>query len=161
LRTDASGGRSLLVSLSLRRKDLLGPVTSVKKKQEPRTRGSQPVSPTATQVHLHVKRYTVHPTRYTLHATPYTLHHTPCTIHPTYTLHPTPYTLHPAPCLHPTYTLHPTPYALHPTPYIHPTPYTMSPDPYTDLEDSGSEAGSYLKLIDSCITQLKAQGPSS
>ena len=25
---------------------------------------------------------------------------------------------------------------------------------------SGSEAGSYLKLIDSCITQLKAQGPS-
>jgi len=26
---------------------------------------------------------------------------------------------------------------------------------------SGSEAGSYLRLIDSCITQLKAQGPSS
>ena len=25
---------------------------------------------------------------------------------------------------------------------------------------SGSEAGSYLRLIDSCITQLKAQGPS-
>ena len=25
---------------------------------------------------------------------------------------------------------------------------------------SGSEAGSYLSLIDSCITQLKAQGPS-
>jgi len=25
---------------------------------------------------------------------------------------------------------------------------------------SGSEAGSYLMLIDSCITQLKAQGPS-
>ena len=24
---------------------------------------------------------------------------------------------------------------------------------------SGSEAGSYLRLIDSCITQLKAQGP--
>ena len=24
---------------------------------------------------------------------------------------------------------------------------------------SGSEAGSYLKLIDACITQLKAQGP--
>ena len=24
----------------------------------------------------------------------------------------------------------------------------------------GSEAGSYLRLIDSCITQLKAQGPS-
>ena len=26
---------------------------------------------------------------------------------------------------------------------------------------SGSEAGSYLRLIDSSITQLKAQGPSS
>jgi len=25
---------------------------------------------------------------------------------------------------------------------------------------SGSQAGSYLRLIDSCITQLKAQGPS-
>ena len=25
---------------------------------------------------------------------------------------------------------------------------------------SGSEAGSYLRLIDSCITQLKSQGPS-
>ena len=25
---------------------------------------------------------------------------------------------------------------------------------------SGSEAGSYLRLIDSCITQLQAQGPS-
>ena len=25
---------------------------------------------------------------------------------------------------------------------------------------SGSEAGSYLKLIDSCITQIKAHGPS-
>jgi len=25
---------------------------------------------------------------------------------------------------------------------------------------SGSEAGSYWRLIDSCITQLKAQGPS-
>jgi len=25
---------------------------------------------------------------------------------------------------------------------------------------SGSEAGSYLRLIDSCISQLKAQGPS-
>jgi hypothetical protein len=25
---------------------------------------------------------------------------------------------------------------------------------------SGSEAGSYLRLIDSCITQLNAQGPS-
>ena len=25
---------------------------------------------------------------------------------------------------------------------------------------SGSEAGSYLRLIDSCITQLKAHGPS-
>ena len=26
--------------------------------------------------------------------------------------------------------------------------------------DLGSEAGSYLRLIDFCITQLKAQGPS-
>jgi len=25
---------------------------------------------------------------------------------------------------------------------------------------SGSKAGSYVRLIDSCITQLKAQGPS-
>jgi len=25
---------------------------------------------------------------------------------------------------------------------------------------SGSEAGSYLRLVDSCITQLNAQGPS-
>ena len=25
---------------------------------------------------------------------------------------------------------------------------------------SGSEAGSYLRLVDSCITHLKAQGPS-
>ena len=25
---------------------------------------------------------------------------------------------------------------------------------------SGSEAGSYLRIIDSCITQLKARGPS-
>jgi len=24
----------------------------------------------------------------------------------------------------------------------------------------GTEAGSYLRLVDSCITQLKAQGPS-
>jgi hypothetical protein len=28
------------------------------------------------------------------------------------------------------------------------------------LEGSCSEAGSYLRLIDSCITQPKAQGPS-
>jgi len=27
-------------------------------------------------------------------------------------------------------------------------------------EDRGSDAGSYLRLIDSCITQLKAQGAS-
>jgi len=27
-------------------------------------------------------------------------------------------------------------------------------------EGRGSEAGSYLRLVDSCITQLKAQGPS-
>ena len=27
-------------------------------------------------------------------------------------------------------------------------------------EQEGTEAGSYLRLIDSCITQLKAQGPS-
>ena len=30
---------------------------------------------------------------------------------------------------------------------------------YTEM-CSGSEAGSYLRLIDSCITKLKAQGPS-
>ena len=28
------------------------------------------------------------------------------------------------------------------------------------MGDPASEAGSYLRLIDSCITQLKAQGPS-
>jgi len=28
------------------------------------------------------------------------------------------------------------------------------------LKKAGAEAGSYLRLIDSCITQLKAQGPS-
>jgi len=31
--------------------------------------------------------------------------------------------------------------------------------PYTEM-CSGTEAGSYLRLIDSCITQLKDQGPS-
>ena len=32
---------------------------------------------------------------------------------------------------------------------------------YQDSEMcSGSEAGSYLRLVDSCITQLEAQGPS-
>ena len=29
-----------------------------------------------------------------------------------------------------------------------------------DQELGGSEAGSYLRLIDSCVTQRKAQGPS-
>ena len=29
-----------------------------------------------------------------------------------------------------------------------------------DSKAPGSEAGSYLRLIDSCISQLKAQGPS-
>ena len=33
-------------------------------------------------------------------------------------------------------------------------------DPWQEQMCSGSEAGSYLRLIDSCITQLKAQGPS-
>jgi len=28
------------------------------------------------------------------------------------------------------------------------------------LSRGGSEAGSYLRLIDSCITQLEAQGPA-
>ena len=31
----------------------------------------------------------------------------------------------------------------------------------SDLSACGTEAGSYLRLTDSCITQLKAQGPSS
>jgi len=76
-------------------------------------------------------------------------------------------TLHPAPC-----TLHPTPYTQHPTPYtLHPTPYTLHATPLTlHLHGSlgkflvapgyGTEAGSYLRLMDSCISQLKAQGPS-
>jgi len=34
------------------------------------------------------------------------------------------------------------------------------PDSRGDGFGSGSEAGSYLRLIDSCITQLKAEGPS-
>ena len=36
------------------------------------------------------------------------------------------------------------------------------PDVRTHLKDmcSGSEAGSFLRLIDSCVTQLKAQGLS-
>ena len=33
-------------------------------------------------------------------------------------------------------------------------------DNYFTEPSSGSEAGSYLRLVDSCITQLKAQGPS-
>jgi len=33
-------------------------------------------------------------------------------------------------------------------------------EPWVRGFDSGSEAGSYLRLIDSCITQLKAQGPA-
>jgi len=32
--------------------------------------------------------------------------------------------------------------------------------PHSTEMCSGSEAGSYLRIIDSCITQLKAQGPS-
>jgi len=38
----------------------------------------------------------------------------------------------------------------------------MSETPVTclGLTSCGTEAGSYLRLIDSCITQLKAQGPS-
>ena len=34
------------------------------------------------------------------------------------------------------------------------------PDSRGDGFGSGSEAGSYLRLIDSCITQLKAEGPA-
>jgi len=44
------------------------------------------------------------------------------------------------------------------------TALSKQPTPYTSLVwidlCSGSEAGSYLRLIDSCITQLKDQGPS-
>ena len=36
----------------------------------------------------------------------------------------------------------------------------MLNDTITQEMCSGSEAGSYLRLIDSCITQLKALGPS-
>jgi len=43
---------------------------------------------------------------------------------------------------------------------VHPS--RVSVGNHTTLSEmcSGSEAGSYLMLIDSCITQLKAQGPS-
>ena len=34
------------------------------------------------------------------------------------------------------------------------------PADVTLVVSSGSEAGSYLRLTDSCITQIKAQGPS-
>ena len=91
----------------------------------------------ADTIHCNFDRIGVHPELYTLHPTPYTLRPTP------YTLHPTPYTLHPTP-----YTLHPTPYTLHPTPQTHPV--QLRPHWGT----------SYLRLIDFCITQLKAQGPS-
>ena len=35
----------------------------------------------------------------------------------------------------------------------------MGPHKFTEM-CSGSEVGSYLRLIDSCITQFKSQGPS-
>ena len=38
-------------------------------------------------------------------------------------------------------------------PYVEKSAYTYNQWP-------GSKAGSYLRLIDSCITQIKAQGPS-
>jgi len=93
------------------------------------------------------------------------------------TLHPPPFTLHPSPS-----TLHPTPYTLHLTPYTL-TPPSHSGSGRRPSEGSGdavggrqarrcyragcepslysgSEAGSYLRLTDSCITQLKAEGLS-
>ena len=40
---------------------------------------------------------------------------------------------------------------------------SVTPRPQALIQElclcKGSEAGSYLRLIDSCITQLKAQGP--
>ena len=41
---------------------------------------------------------------------------------------------------------------------LHSESWSEEPSPQI-LLCSGSEAGSYLRLIDSCITQLKAQGP--
>ena len=38
-------------------------------------------------------------------------------------------------------------------------PNSLRPWHFTEI-CCGAEAGSYLRLIDSCITQLKAQGPS-
>ena len=46
-------------------------------------------------------------------------------------------------------------------PYIRVTPEMWSGSQHEQgAHSSGFEAGSYLRLIDSCITQLKAQGPS-
>ena len=60
--------------------------------------------------------------------------------------HPGTHPLHSTP-----YTQHPTPFTLHPTFYtLHPTPYTLQPydlNYFTEM-CSGSDAGSYLRLID-------------
>ena len=128
------------------------------------------------------KPYTLHPTHFTLHPSCCTLQTTPCTLHPTsYTLHPAPYTPHPSP-----YTLHPTPYTLHRNMQwfrgglvfkAHRLSY-HSPLGLRVMKKKGwghhflgvvvliavarlrFQAGSNFRLIDCCITQLKAQRPS-
>ena len=128
---------------------------------------------------LHLTLYTLHPTPDTLHSTPHTPHPTPYTLHPTphrtlSTLLPTSYTLHPTPD-----TLHPITYILHHTLHT-PHPKACDPDPQlqtttnrsASTQDqheiakrsqfkgncsaemwSGSEEGSYVRLIDYCVTQ--------
>jgi len=67
--------------------------------------------------------------------------------------------------------LQPTPYTLHSTHFtLQPSTYTPHPTPYNAAwrevsarqltGGCGTEAGSYLRLTDFCITHLKARGPS-
>ena len=137
---------------------------------------SEPCTLLPTPYILDPKPSTLHPPLYNLRFSPYALHHTPHTLRPTsYTIHPTPYTLHPTPD-----TLHPITYILHHTLHT-PHPKACDPDPQlqttpnrsASTQDqheiakrsqfkgncsaemwSGSEEGSYVRLIDCCITQL-------
>ena len=90
---------------------------------------------------------------FNIHPPPSTQHPTPSNQHPTsYSLPPTTYTVNPS-----TFTLHPPPSTLHP-PQVRgwrlEAPRECAGGPPALGSCSGSEAGSYLGLIDFCITQL-------